>query len=100
MRELARDARGSVSLGEAALAQIVLQAVEAVPGARLRKGRRRATVELTAGHARAALELAVGYGQVVPEVARAVQQHVADALAGMCGVVVDAVDVTVEELDR
>ena len=100
MRELARDAHGSVSLGEAALAQIVLQAVESVPGARLRKGRRRAPVELTAGHARAALDLAVAYGHVVPEVARDVQQRVAEALAGMCGVVVDAVDVSVEELDR
>ena len=46
------------------------------------------------------LELAVAYGRVLPEAARAVQERVADALAGMCGVVVDAVDVSVEELDR
>ncbi|HET7571376.1 MAG TPA: Asp23/Gls24 family envelope stress response protein [Gaiellaceae bacterium] len=99
-RELSRDAGGSVSLGEGALAQIVVSAVESVPGARLRRGRRRAPVELQAGHARADLELAVAYGSVLPEVARAVQERVAEALAGMCGVEVDAVDVAVAELVR
>jgi uncharacterized alkaline shock family protein YloU len=57
-------------------------------------------VELADGHARADLQLAVAYGHVVPDVARAVQERVADALATMCEVEVDAVDVAVEELDR
>ena len=99
-RVLVRGDAGSVTLSEAALGQLVAQAVESVEGARLRKGRRKLAVEIEAGHVRAALELAVGYGRVLPEVARAVQERVADALARMCGLVVDAVDVSVEELDR
>ena len=38
-------------------------------------------------------------GAIIPDVAREVQERVADALATMCGVAVEAVDVTVEELD-
>ena len=65
---------------------------------RLRKGRRRLGVELEDGRARAELQLAVAYGRVLPEVAAAVQERVADALARMCDVAVDSVDVTIEEL--
>jgi len=102
MRELARTEGGTVTLSEGALTQIVVQAVESVAGVRVRRGRRRHAVEvaLEAGRARAELELAVAYGRVLPDVVRAVQGRVAGALAGMCGVVVDAVDVSVEELDR
>jgi uncharacterized alkaline shock family protein YloU len=98
-RVLAHDDAGSVRLSEAALTQIVRQAVSSVDGARLRKGRRRIGVELQDGRARAELQLAVAYGRVLPEVAGAVQERVADALARMCDVEVEAVDVTVEELD-
>jgi len=91
---------GSVRLSEAALAQIVGGAVSQVKGARLRKGRRKLVLELVDGHARAQLELAVGYGHVLPDVARAVQERVAEALAAMCELEVDAVDVSVDELDR
>ncbi len=97
---LVQDAAGSVTVSDAALTQIVAQAVESVEGARLRRGRRRLTLELVGGRARAEVELAVGYGRVLPEVAREVQGRVAEALAKMCGVMVDAVDVSVEELDR
>jgi uncharacterized alkaline shock family protein YloU len=99
-RELLRSPGGSVRLSEGALTQIVVQAVESVPGARLRRPRRRVSLALDAGHARAELELAVAYGRVLPEVARAVQEGVGEALTGMCGFVVDGVDVSVEELDR
>lgn len=99
-RVLARDEHGSVTLTESALGQLVGRAVSSVPGARLRKGRRRLAIELEAGHARAELELAVAYGRTLPDVAREVQARVAETLAGMCGVVVDAVDVSVEQLDR
>jgi uncharacterized alkaline shock family protein YloU len=99
-RVLDQDEHGSVSVTESALAQIVSQAVESVEGARLRKGRRRLALELDGGHARAELALRVEYGRVLPEVARAVQERVADALETMCGVAVDAVDVSVEELVR
>ena len=66
----------------------------------MRRARRRLGVELEDGRACAELELAVEYGSVLPEVAQHVQEQVADALARMCELEVDAVDVTVEELDR
>ena len=87
-------------VSEAALSEIVRQAVESVDGARLRKRRRRLGVELEGGRARAELQLVVDYGRVLPEVSSAVQERVADALARMCDVEVEAVDVTIEELVR
>jgi uncharacterized alkaline shock family protein YloU len=99
-RVLVQDEAGSVRLSEVALTEIVRQAVASVDGARLRKGRRRLGVELQDGRARAELQLAVEYGRVLPEVAGAVQERVADALVRMCDVEVEAVHVTVEELDR
>jgi uncharacterized alkaline shock family protein YloU len=99
-RTLVQDEAGSVRLSEVALTEIVRRAVASVDGARLRKGRRRLGVELQDGHARAELQLAVAYGRVLPEVAGTVQGRVAEALARMCDVEVDAVHVTVEELDR
>lgn len=99
-RILVQDSGGSVRVSEAALTEIVRQAVASVDGARLRKRRRRLGVELEDGRARAELQLVVEYGRVLPEVSAAVQERVADALAQMCDVEVEAVDVTVEELVR
>jgi uncharacterized alkaline shock family protein YloU len=99
-RVLLADDAGSVRLSEVALTEIVRRAVSSVDGARLRKGRRRLGVELEDGRARADLQLAVAYGHVLPEVAAEVQERVADALTRMCDVDVEAVHVTVEELDR
>ena len=99
-RALDHDERGSVSVTEGALQQILTQAVESVEGVRLRKGRRRMALELDGGRARAELGLRVEYGRVLPDVARAVQESVADALTAMCGVSEASVDVTVEELVR
>ena len=91
---------GSVTVSEGALAQIVVQAAEAVEGARVRRQRRHLDIAVADGHARVALELAVAYGSIVPEVARAVQEQVAEALRAMCAVEVDAVDVAIEELEH
>ena len=99
-RVLVQESGGSVRVSEAALSEIVRRAVASVDGARLRKGRRRLGVELEDGRARAELQLVVAYGRVLPEVCAAVQERVADALARMCDVEVEAVDVTVEELVR
>jgi len=95
-----QESGGSVRVSEAALTEIVRRAVASVEGARLRKGRRRLGVELQDGRARAELRLIVAYGRVLPEVSTAVQERVKDALARMFDVEVEAVDVTVEELDR
>ncbi|HKS79114.1 MAG TPA: Asp23/Gls24 family envelope stress response protein [Gaiellaceae bacterium] len=99
-RVLVQEDGGSVRVSEVALTEIVRRAVSSVEGARLRKGRRRLGVELEGGRARAELQLAVEYGRVLPEVSAAVQERVADALARMCAVEVEAVHVSVEELDR
>jgi uncharacterized alkaline shock family protein YloU len=74
--------------------------VASVDGAELRKGRRRLGVELEGGRARADLQLSVAYGRVLPEVSAAVQERVAETLARTFDVEVEAVDVTVEQLDR
>jgi uncharacterized alkaline shock family protein YloU len=91
---------GTVTITDAALSQIVVQAAEAVDGARIRRQRRHLEIAIADGHASVELELAVAYGLVLPDVARDVQHRVADALTRMCGLEVDAVDVAVEELDR
>ena len=99
-RVLVQEAGGSVRVSEAALSEIVRQAVASVEGVRLRKGRRRLGVELEDGRASAELQLVVAYGRVLPEVCTAVQERVADALTRMCDVEVEGVHVTVEELVR
>jgi uncharacterized alkaline shock family protein YloU len=93
---------GSISVTPAALSQIVVRAAESVDGARVRLAlpRRRVDVAFREGAARVELVLSVRYGEVLPELAREVQRRVAAALGGMCGVAVDAVEVTVEELER
>jgi uncharacterized alkaline shock family protein YloU len=90
---------GSITISPAALTQVVVQAAEAVEGARVRRPRRGLEIVLAGGRARVELELAGRYGAVLPDVAKAVQERVADALRGMCGLGVDAVDVSVEELE-
>ena len=99
-RILVEGEGGSVRVSEVALTEIVRRAVASVDGAKLRKGRRRLGVELQDGRASADLRLAVEYGRVIPEVSAAVQERVADALTSMCDVEVEAVNVTVEELER
>jgi uncharacterized alkaline shock family protein YloU len=97
--EIHREA-GTIRVSPSALTQVVVQAAEAADGARVPRPRRGLEIAIADGHARVELELAARYGTVVPNVAREVQERVAGALEGMCGLVVDAVDVSVEELDR
>jgi uncharacterized alkaline shock family protein YloU len=88
-----------VKLTDGAMTQIVVRAAEGVEGARVRRRRGKVAVAIGEGRARVDLELAVEYGRVLPDVARDVQREVTDALTRMCGVTVDAVDVSVEELE-
>lgn len=89
---------GTLTVTDAALAQIVLQAADGAEGARVRR-RRHVEIAIADGGARVQLELAVAFGRVLPDVARDVQERVASALGTMCGVQVTAVDVAIEELD-
>lgn len=91
---------GTIVVTPSALLELVQAAVERVDGARLRRRRRGVDLQIDAGCARVQLELAARYGTVLPELAREVQDQVASALAGMCGLEVDAVEVSIEELDE
>lgn len=92
-------AGGTITITPAALTQIVVRAAEQADGARVRRPRRGLAIELENGHARVELELAARFGLVLSDLAQEVQALVSGALQGMCGLVVDAVDVSVEELE-
>jgi len=94
-----REDGGSIDVTAGALAQIVQRAAESVEGARVRRPRRGLDLRLEDGRVRVELELAAQYGIVLPDLARDVQQRVADALAGMVDLDVEAVDVSIEELE-
>ena len=90
---------GTITITPAALTQIVVRAAEQADGARVRRPRRGLEIELENGRARVELELAARFGLALHDVAREVQERVSGALEGMCGLTVDAVDVSVEELE-
>jgi uncharacterized alkaline shock family protein YloU len=90
---------GTVTITPSALAELIVRAAELVDGAQVRRGRRRLDVDVSEGKARVRLELSARYGVVLPELARDVQQRVSGALTSMCGVDVQAVDVSVEEVE-
>ena len=90
---------GTITVTAPVLATLVTQAAEEVDGARVRRGRRRLEIEISREGARVRLELAARYGVVLPELARRVQERVAEALTTMCKVQVDAIDVSVEEVE-
>jgi uncharacterized alkaline shock family protein YloU len=100
MTHVIRNEAGSVTVSDAALTQIVVQAAEGVEGARVRRARRKVGVEIDGDRTRVELQLAIAYGRILPDVAQDVQATVTEALTQMCGLEVTAVDVTVEELDR
>jgi len=94
------EAAGTITVTPAALASIVTQAAETVGDAKVRRGRRRLEVEVAdGGGAHVRLELSARYGTVLPDLAREVQERVTEAVVAMCAVRVDAVDVSVEEVE-
>jgi uncharacterized alkaline shock family protein YloU len=95
-----REDGGSIEVTAGALAQIVQRAVESVDGARVRRPRRGLDLRLADGRARVDLELAVRYGIVLPDLARDVQERVTEALSTMVELEVEAVDVSIEELEE
>ena len=94
-----QEPAGDITVTALALAKLVTQAAEDVDFVRVRRGRRRLESELGEQGARVRLELAARYGVVLPDVAHAVQERVADALTTMCNVTIDAIDVSVEEVE-
>jgi uncharacterized alkaline shock family protein YloU len=90
---------GSIEVTPGALAQIVQQAAESAEGARVRRPRRGLDVHVEDGHVCVELELAAPYGIVLPDLARDVQARVAEALSAMVVLDIEAVDVSIEELE-
>jgi uncharacterized alkaline shock family protein YloU len=99
MSYVVEGAGGTITVTPSALAELVVRAAESVDGAEVRRGRRRLDIDVADGSAHVRLELSARYGLVLPELAREVQRRVADALASMCRVDVQAVDVSVEEVE-
>jgi uncharacterized alkaline shock family protein YloU len=97
--ELARTPEGEIAIAPSALQQIVVHAAEAVDGVRVRRPRRALEVQIEENRCRVELEVGARYGTHLAEAGEAVQERVADALRRMCEVEVDAVDVSIEELD-
>ncbi len=93
-----RGPRGEIRIESDALAALVIAAAERVDGARVRRPRRGLDVSVADGRARVELELAARFGDVLPALGRDVQASVAAALRGSAGLVVEAVDVSIEEL--
>jgi len=93
------EPEGTITVTPPALGQLVARAAEVVDGAQVRRGRRRLQIEVADGTARVRLELTARYGVVLPQLARDVQERVAEALTTMCRVDVEAVDVSVEEVE-
>jgi uncharacterized alkaline shock family protein YloU len=98
MSYVVESAHGTISVPPSVLADLVVRAAETVEGAQVRRGRRRLEIELANGGARIRLELAARHGSVLPDLARAVQERVAAAIEETCGVAVEAIDVSVEEV--
>jgi uncharacterized alkaline shock family protein YloU len=90
---------GTITVPAPVLASLVVQAAEEVDGVRVRRGRRRLEIDVGEGSAHVRLELAARFGVVLPDVARLVQQRVAGALATMCKMTIEAIDVSVEEVE-
>jgi uncharacterized alkaline shock family protein YloU len=93
------DEAGTIEISPGALTQVVVQAAESVDGARVRRPRRGLEIVVGDGRVRVELELTARFGVILPDLARDVQERVAGALNQMCGLSVDGIDVSVEELD-
>ena len=91
---------GTIRIEGDALAALVVAAAEHVDGARVRRPRRGLSVAIADSRARVELELSVRYGTSLPDLGVAVQQAVIEALRVSAGLEVDAVDVSIEELER
>ncbi len=94
-----RGPAGTIRIDGGALAALVIAAAELVDGARVPRPRRGLDVVVADGKARVELEVAAAYGAVLPALGREVQANVAGVLRDSAGLVVEAVDVSIEELD-
>ncbi len=90
---------GTIRIDGDALSALVIAAAELVDGARVRRPRRGLDIVVTEGKVHVEVELAARYGTPLPGLGREVQVSVAGALHDSTGLTVEAVDVSIEELD-
>jgi uncharacterized alkaline shock family protein YloU len=86
---------GSITVAPAALTRLVVNAAESVQGVRVRRPRRSVDIAHADGRGSVSVDLAVSYGPVVPDLAHAVQEQVAQAVAAVCGLEIERIDVTI-----
>ena len=94
-----RGSQGTIRIEGDALAALVVTAAELVDGARVRRPRRGLDIAVAGGRVRVALELAARYGTMLPSLARDVQSRIASVLRDSAGLEIEAVDISIEELD-
>ena len=90
---------GSITVADGALTRIVIQAAEAVDGARVHRPRRHIGIDVQASGRRSSWSSPSPTGRCCPRSPGTSRSSVAAALGSMCGFEVGAVDVSVEELD-
>jgi uncharacterized alkaline shock family protein YloU len=93
-----RGPGGTVTVTAAALTRLVVRAAQSVDGAKIRRPRRAVEVSHGNGRASVSVELSAAHGVPLPELARAVQERVAEAVAGISGLEVERVDIEIEEI--
>jgi uncharacterized alkaline shock family protein YloU len=88
------NSRGTVTIPDSVLLQVVTRAAETVPGVRVRRKR---SVDVESRAVR--LELTASRGEPLVPLAERVQEEVASALASICGLDPSRVDVLIDDLE-
>jgi uncharacterized alkaline shock family protein YloU len=88
------NARGTVTIPDSVLLQVVTRAAESVDGVRVRRKR---SVDVESRAVR--LELTARRGEPLVPLAERVQEEVASALAAICGLDASRVDVVIDDLE-
>jgi uncharacterized alkaline shock family protein YloU len=89
---------GSITVTAGALTRLVAHAAQEVEGVRVRRPKRAVEVSWAEERASVSLGLSARYGEPLPGLAHAVQERVADAVAGVSGLEVERVDVEIDEV--
>ena len=88
------NARGTVTIPDSVLLQVVTRAAETVDGVRVRRKR---SVDVESRAVR--LEVTARRGEPLVPLAERVQEEVASALAAVCGLDASRVDVTIDDVE-
>jgi uncharacterized alkaline shock family protein YloU len=93
-----RGPEGSITVTTGALTRLVAHAAQSVDGARVRRPKRAVEVTWEEGRASVSVGLSARHGVPLAALAHAVQERVAEAVAGVSALEVEHVDVEIEEV--